>query len=152
MPGQLKLTTLDSLREHLNAVAPEPQRSSGIPPACYADEALLHLEQRAVFRSGWVALGLADRWPECGDYSALDVGGVPLIVVRNKAGQLKAFANSCRHRSSALLHAALPSLLPLLHGAGSECLRLKRWQALGEQKGEWQHQLLSHQEQAQAEA
>ena len=98
-----ELIKLPDLREQLAAVTPEPDRTTGIPPACYADDALLGLEQQAVFRRGWVGIGRVDRWPNPGDYSAMDIGGVPIIVVRNKQGELKAFANSCRHRGSTLL-------------------------------------------------
>ena len=97
------LVSLDSLQQQLAAVLPDENRSVGIPPACYADAGLLVLEQRAVFEHGWLALGRTDRWPATGDYSALEIGGVPLIVVRNKSGELKAFANSCRHRGSQIL-------------------------------------------------
>ncbi len=92
-----------ALQQQLQAVLPDAERSLGIPPVCYADDALLTLEQRAVFLEGWVGLGRADRWPDPGDYSALDIAGEPVIVVRNRAGELKAFANSCRHRGSQIL-------------------------------------------------
>jgi len=98
-----ELISWDALRQQLLAVLPDENRSLGIPPACYADDGLLALEQRAVFHHGWVVLGRADRWPNSGDYSALHIGGVPVIVVCNKSGELKAFANSCRHRGSQML-------------------------------------------------
>ncbi len=98
-----ELTSLERLRQDLERIGPQPEESRGIPPACYADDALLPLEREALFRRGWLAVGLADRWREAGDYSALEIGGVPLIVVRNASGELKAFANSCRHRGSELL-------------------------------------------------
>jgi len=103
MKIETELTTLDALRRQLSAVLPDENRSAGIPPACYADAGLLALERRAVFAGSWIGLGRADRWPEAGDYSALDIAGVPVIVLRNRAGELKAFANSCRHRGSRLL-------------------------------------------------
>jgi len=103
MQVQPDLVSLDTLQQQLSAVLPDENRSLGIPPACYADAGLLALEQRAVFQHGWLALSRADRWPAAGDYSALEIGGVPLIVVRNKSGELKAFANSCRHRGSQIL-------------------------------------------------
>ena len=91
------------LRQQLRAVLADGDRSPGIPPACYADDRLLALERSAIFRKGWVGLGRSDRWPHGGDYSALDIAGEPVILVRNKAGVLQAFANSCRHRGSRLL-------------------------------------------------
>ncbi len=100
MPIHPELISREVLIGQLGDVSPDIDRSSGIPPACYADEGLLGLERRAVFGSGWVGLGRADRWPDPGDYSALDIGGVPLIVLRNRQGELRGFANSCRHRGS----------------------------------------------------
>jgi len=100
---QPDLISRDALHQQLSAVQPDENSSLGIPPACYADDGLLVLEQRAVFHHGWVALGRADRWPDSGDYSALDIGGVPVIVIRNKSSELKAFANTCRHRGSQIL-------------------------------------------------
>ena len=94
---------LGQLRQQLTAVLPDANRAQGIPPACYADNELLALERRAIFFEGWVGLGRSDRWPNSGDYSALDIAGEPVIVLRNPAGELKAFANSCRHRGSQLL-------------------------------------------------
>ncbi len=103
MQIQPDLISQDALRQQLAAVLPDENHSLGIPPACYADTGLLTLEQRAVFHHGWLALGRADRWPGSGDYSALDIAGVPVIVLRNNSGVLKAFANSCRHRGSQML-------------------------------------------------
>ncbi len=103
VPTEPELKTRDTLGQQLAEVLPDFNRSPGIPPACYADAGLLSLERRAVFLQGWVGLGRADRWPQPGDYSALEIGGVPLIVVRSKSGDLKAFANSCRHRGSQIL-------------------------------------------------
>ena len=92
-----------ALRQQLRAVEVDFDRSPGIPPRCYADDDLLALERRAVFLRGWIGLGRADRWPQSGDYSALDIAGEPVIVIRNRAGELKAFANSCRHRGSRIV-------------------------------------------------
>ena len=104
MTPEPNLVSREALLEQLSAVLPDENRSPGIPPACYADAGLLALEHVAVFHQGWVGLGRADRWPDAGDYSALDIGGAPIIVLRNKSGALKAFANTCRHRGSQLLN------------------------------------------------
>ncbi len=100
---QPALTSLQELGRQLAEVSGDADISPGIPPACYADDGLLPLEHLACFRDGWIGLGLADRWRKAGDYSAIDLGGVPVIVVRDKSGKLRAYANSCRHRGSALL-------------------------------------------------
>ncbi|MDH3634155.1 MAG: aromatic ring-hydroxylating dioxygenase subunit alpha [Gammaproteobacteria bacterium] len=104
MTVEPNLVSREALLKQLSAVLPDENHSLGIPPACYADAGLLALEQDAVFHHGWIGLGRADRWPNAGDYSAMDIGGVPLIVLRNQSGALKAFANSCRHRGSQMLN------------------------------------------------
>ncbi len=98
-----ELISRQDLQRQLGDVSEDVDRSHGIPPACYGDEALVDLELRALFRRGWLCLGRADRWPYTGDYSALEIGSVPLIVVRNRDGELRALANTCRHRGSLLL-------------------------------------------------
>ncbi len=97
------LISRDDLRRQLSEVSADIDRSPGIPPACYADPALLEPERKGVFRSGWIAIGLASGWPEPGDYSALTIDAVPTIVIRDKQSRLRSFANSCRHRGSTLL-------------------------------------------------
>ena len=97
------LVSLQEVGRQLAEINGDADVSPGIPPACYADDNLLPFEHDACFRAGWIGLGLADRWPNAGDYSAIDLGGVPVIVVRDKDSRLRAYANSCRHRGSALL-------------------------------------------------
>jgi len=103
MRVQPELTTPEDLRLNLAAVTSDFNRSSGIPPACYADDALLELERRAIFLDGWVGIGPLDRWQNSGDYTTLEIAGEPLILLRDREGVLRAFANSCRHRGSQLL-------------------------------------------------
>lgn len=103
MQASIEPVCQNQLRQQLAEVSQDGNRSATIPPACYVDDAVLALEQRSIFADGWVGLGRADRWPNSGDYSALDIFGEPVIVVRDRAGELKAFANSCRHRGSRIV-------------------------------------------------
>jgi choline monooxygenase len=41
--------------------------------------------------------------PSPGDYLAEEIGGAPVVVVRNAEGQLAGFHNVCRHRAGALV-------------------------------------------------
>ena len=78
-------------------------RSATLPPLCYRSERILELERQQLFHAGWVGIGRADRWPAPGDYTAMDLAGVPMIILRDQQARLRAYANSCRHRSSTLL-------------------------------------------------
>lgn len=93
---------LEALRR---CVAPVEEAAS-LPPACYRDEAVLKAEIETIFRRRWVAIGRADRFRASGDYETLDIGNLPLIVLRDKQGALRAFANACRHRGARLLEGA----------------------------------------------
>ena len=82
-------------------LAPADEASS-LPAACYSDLAVHLVERDTVFRHGWIGVGRFDRWPDVGGFSAMDLGGVPVVVVRDE-GRLRAFANTCSHRSSQVM-------------------------------------------------
>ena len=93
----------DALIAGLRKVRHPLADSMTLPPLCYSDERWLDLERERIFGRGWIAVGREDRWPRAGDYAALDLGGVPLVVMRDRHGRLRAWANSCRHRGMKLL-------------------------------------------------
>ena len=89
--------------EGLGKVRQPLSDSLTLPPLCYSDEGWLERETRQIFGRGWVAVGREDRCSRAGDYFALDLAGVPLVVMRDNDGRLRAWANSCRHRGMKLL-------------------------------------------------
>lgn len=91
------------IKEELRRCIASPEKAHTLPAACYVDSEIYEIEQSFLFRSGWVGLGRSDRWSNKGDYSALEIGGVPLVVVRDENGKLRAFANTCRHRSAQIM-------------------------------------------------
>ena len=74
-----------------------------LPPACYHDADVMVRERPSVFRRGWLSIGRADMVREPGDYVTMTIADVPLIVLRDKKGDVRAFANTCRHRGAKLL-------------------------------------------------
>ena len=74
-----------------------------MPVWCYTSEAFYRREVERIFHKAWNFLGAADRLGAPGDYFTLTFAGVPIVVLRDTEGELRAFANSCRHRGSALL-------------------------------------------------
>ena len=97
------LRSMDELRLQLFEVTSNRNASASLPPTCYADGSVFDCETDAIFHRSWVGLGRADRWQSPGDYSAMDIAGVPVIIIRNRQGELRGFANSCRHRGSQIL-------------------------------------------------
>ena len=74
-----------------------------MPVWCYTSEAFYRREVERIFHKAWNFIGAADRLRDPGDYFTINFAGVPIIVLRDTEGELRAFANSCRHRGSALL-------------------------------------------------
>ena len=100
-----------------NAIGP-PSDSATLPPECYHDFAFMELESIKVLRTSWVGVGRSDQFTASGDYEALSVGGVPVIVLKDKFGKLRAFANTCRHRGTQLVagRGNTPRLVCPFHG------------------------------------
>lgn len=70
------------------------------PVGEYHDPAFLAREQDALFRRLPLLVGHGSELAEPGDFVADDVSGVPVLVVRQADGSVKAFLNVCRHRGS----------------------------------------------------
>ena len=58
------------------------------------------LERERLFRDHPIFMGLATRLAKPGDYLTEDVAGMPVVMTRDSDGQVKAFANICRHRGA----------------------------------------------------
>lgn len=71
-----------------------------IPFDWYSDPAVLQLERERIFRRTWQYAGRADQVAEPGAFFTCDLGGVPVVVVRDEEERLRAFLNVCRHRGS----------------------------------------------------
>ncbi len=69
-----------------------------LPADWYSDPTILRLEQDRIFARAWQYAGRADQVAEPGDYFTSFAGHVPVIVVRDRSAELRAFVNVCRHR------------------------------------------------------
>ena len=77
--------------------------ASGLPNAAYWSDDWLALEQEHCFRRSWVFAGAEAELPEPGDMKPIEIGGAPLIILRDQAGIIRGFHNVCRHRGARLL-------------------------------------------------
>jgi phenylpropionate dioxygenase-like ring-hydroxylating dioxygenase large terminal subunit len=73
-----------------------------LPAHFYTSPEILELEKERLFFKDWLVVGRVEEWPNPGDYRALELFGEPIIIARNEAGELNAFANVCRHRGVAV--------------------------------------------------
>ena len=69
----------------------------------YCGEEPFKVDRTQVLRRSWQFVGHETMVPSLGDYLAEEIGGAPVVVVRNAEGGLAAFHNVCRHRAGALV-------------------------------------------------
>ncbi|MFO0997255.1 MAG: aromatic ring-hydroxylating dioxygenase subunit alpha [Alphaproteobacteria bacterium] len=74
-----------------------------LPTWCYLSQAFYDREVERMFHKVWNFLGREDEIPNPGDYMTFDLFGEPVIVLRDREGQLRAFANTCRHRGAKMI-------------------------------------------------
>lgn len=72
-------------------------------PSAYTAPERARREREILFRDYPLVAGFSCRVRKPGDYFTDTLGPTPILVIRNDAGQLRAFANICRHRGSRLV-------------------------------------------------
>ncbi|HZI16655.1 MAG TPA: Rieske 2Fe-2S domain-containing protein [Myxococcus sp.] len=68
----------------------------------FTEEAIFDEEMRRIFEGTWVYLAHESQFPNPGDFVTAPLGRQPVIVTRNKSGEVRAFINACAHRGAAL--------------------------------------------------
>jgi Rieske 2Fe-2S family protein len=66
----------------------------------YTDPDVYELELERIVSRNWILAGHVSELAEPGDFKVLNVAGESAIIVRSEDGDIKAFANVCRHRGS----------------------------------------------------
>jgi phenylpropionate dioxygenase-like ring-hydroxylating dioxygenase large terminal subunit len=82
------------------------ERGYTLPAAWYSDPGILRLEQERIFRRTWQYAGRVDEVAEPGDFFTYRAGQIPVVVTRNRSGELRGFVNVCRHRGSEVVRDA----------------------------------------------
>ena len=72
-------------------------------PSAYTSHERAKREREILFREYPLVAGFSCRVKKPGDYFTDSLGPTPMLVTRNNEGQLRAFANICRHRGSRLV-------------------------------------------------
>jgi len=90
--------------------------ASALPAPLYTCPQAFAAEQSSVFAHSWQLVAHAAQLAHTGDHVVTDIAGLPLLVVRDSAGTLRAFHNVCRHRAGPLA---------LCDGRGARALRCR---------------------------
>jgi len=90
--------------EELLAAASRPlENARAMPPSVYTSTDFLQRELEAIFSKEWVCVGRASSLPNVGDYMTYDLAGQPVVVIRDREQQIRAFSNVCLHRMSTIV-------------------------------------------------
>jgi phenylpropionate dioxygenase-like ring-hydroxylating dioxygenase large terminal subunit len=81
-----------------SALRAELEQGLTLPASWYSDPAVLQLEYERIFNRTWQYVGVTADVAEPGAYITARAGSIPVAVVRGRDGELRAFANVCRHR------------------------------------------------------
>jgi benzoate/toluate 1,2-dioxygenase alpha subunit len=63
---------------------------------------LYELEMKHIFESNWVYLAHESQVPNNNDYYTTSIGRQPIVITRDKAGELHAVINACAHKGAML--------------------------------------------------
>jgi Rieske 2Fe-2S family protein len=73
-----------------------------LPSHWYFDPAHYERERSAIWTKQWVYLCRADTLADTRSFRTFDLVGQPILLLRDEAGEIRAFYNACRHRGAAL--------------------------------------------------
>ena len=79
------------------------EQASGLPNEAYWSNEWLKLEQQRIFQRSWVFAGAGAQIPNPGDTKPIEIGGAPLMLVRDNDNSIRSFHNVCRHRGAKLV-------------------------------------------------
>lgn len=71
-----------------------------IPAGRYTDQRFYRLEKEHLWMKSWLFVGHMDEIPEPGSFMLWEHTGEPMVIVRGREGEVRAFYNTCRHRGA----------------------------------------------------
>lgn len=66
----------------------------------YRDEEVYQQDLEQIWHKEWIFAGHTFEIEKAGQYMTIQVGDYPVVIVRDDAGNVRAFHNACRHRGS----------------------------------------------------
>lgn len=81
----------------------DPAKSWSLRAEAYTDPRWADVDVRAIFARTWQWICHVEKLRQPGSYVSATVAGMPVAVVRDRSGELRAFYNVCKHRAHELL-------------------------------------------------
>ncbi|WP_181702772.1 aromatic ring-hydroxylating oxygenase subunit alpha [Chthonobacter albigriseus] len=71
-----------------------------LPQPFYTEQAFHELDLKHIWQRNWIFVSLSCEIPNPGDWTTVEIGADSVIILRDNDRQIRAFANSCRHRGA----------------------------------------------------
>ncbi len=78
------------------------ENTPGLPASAYFDPERFQLEMARIWYRNWIYVCRSSELAQPRSFRTFEVGDQRLIIVRDEAGVIQAFHNTCRHRGAAL--------------------------------------------------
>ena len=89
----------DELLMDMEGSVADVSKAATLPPLLYTSEEVLAFEKEALFAREWLCVGRAEKIPNPGDWFTVTIADEPLIVARDKEGQVNCVSAVCQHRA-----------------------------------------------------
>lgn len=89
-------------RQDMTRLLSERKRNYSLPQALYNDPFMFRIDMEEIFQKEWLFVGMTCEVPGKGDFITVEVGQNPILIVRDRDGEINAYHNVCRHRGSRL--------------------------------------------------
>jgi len=80
-----------------------PEEVRGLDPHSYVSPDGYAREVERIFRKEWLCVGRVQDVPNPGDYLSVELLGEPLMLVRDRAGEVRVLSRVCQHRAMLLV-------------------------------------------------
>ena len=84
------------------ALIAERREGHCLPQGLYNGADAFAFDMTAIYGRSWIMIGFDCELPKPGSYLSEMIGAWPVLIVRGRDGEVRAFHNSCRHRGSIL--------------------------------------------------
>ena len=72
-----------------------------MPAHFYTSPEIYAREKERIFQKEWLCMGRVEELDQPGSYLTFRVAGEPVVICKDRQGELRAFSNVCRHRGHA---------------------------------------------------
>jgi len=99
-----RIADLQGLKERMRAWLKKDHERGifQLDRAAFTEAALFELEMKYIFERNWVYLAHESQVSKPNDFITTKIGRVPILVTRDKSGDVGAFVNACSHRGARL--------------------------------------------------